>query len=261
MIKENELEQPVKIENTSKLVNESTVKEEKNLKLWKRIPCLGLLITMLRVIMTLLRQTGIKQLTNINPLVYQLYQSMFSLSMSIPWSVAADKAPFPPNEPKRVNSLIILRGVSTCMSSMAIYFALQNMAIGVFSMVVSTQPFFVIILGKIFLSEPCGLPEIFSMFLLLSGVVFVVKPPFIFPQDQLEEVKYGDNFYLAVGLLLLGTIMAGNVRVILRHLRFANLFFFSLTCFIQKAAHRKSHIIKRHYWCYNALPHHHCQWF
>ena len=214
-----DMEQEKKDGNTDALVNESENNVEKPLKLWKRIPCLGLLITVLRVTMTLIRHAGTKQLTGINPIVFQLYQLMFSLSLSVPWSVVADKPPFPTNESRLVTGLIIARGVFTCMSAMSIYFALQNMAIGDFSMIAACQPFFVIILSRVFLSEPCGLPEIFAVLLLLSGVVFVVKPPFIFKQDVLETAQYGDKYYLAVGLLLLGTVLAGSVRVILRRLR------------------------------------------
>ena len=85
-------------------------------------------------------------------------------------------------------------------------------------MVASTQPFFVIILAKIFLYEPCGVVEVVSIFLLFFGVTLVVKPPFLFPEDVLDG-RSGKYFYLAVGLLLLGTVAAANVRVILRQLR------------------------------------------
>jgi drug/metabolite transporter (DMT)-like permease len=212
----NDLNEPMMIETID---GADQVQEEKHLRLWKRIPCLGLILVLLRVTMSLIRQAGIKELVGISPLVYQIYQTMFSLSMSIPWSVAVDKGPFPPNEPRKVNGLFILRGISSCLTTLSVVFALQNMSIGTYSMVLATRPFFSLILAKIFLSEPFGIPEIITMILLFSGIIFVVKPPFIFPQDLLEDANYGENFYLAVGLLLLGTIMAGNVQVILRHLR------------------------------------------
>ena len=185
------LEQPVMIGTIDAV---DPVQEAKHQKLWKRIPCLGLILVLLRVTMCLIRQAGIKELVGINPLVYQIYQTMFSLSMSIQWSLAVDKGPFPPNEPRKVNGLIIFRGISSCLTTISVVFALQNMPIGTYSMVLATRPIFSLILAKVFLSEPFGIPEIFTMILLFSGIIFVVKPPFIFPQDLLEEKIYGENF-------------------------------------------------------------------
>jgi len=211
-----ELKEAVIVENLDTPDQEP---EHNHDKLWKRIPCLGLILTLTRVAMSLIRQAGIKELSGFTPLVYQIYQTMFSLSMSIPWSVAVDKGIFPPNEPRKLNCLLILRGVSSCLVSLGSVFALQNMPIGTFSMVLATRPFFSLVIARIFLSEPCGIPEIVTMALLFSGVIFVVKPPFIFPEDQVADVNHGDYFYLAVGLLLLGNLLSGNVMVILRHLR------------------------------------------
>merc|ERR1712013_392832 len=193
--------------------------EKKNERLWKKVPYLGLILTLLRVTINMIRQAGIKELTGISPMVYQMYQTMFSLSMSMSWSVWVRKEPFPTQEPRKVTFLLLLRGVSSCLTSLSCVFALQQMPLGTYSMVNSTRPFFSLILARFFLSEPCGIPECVTMALLLGGVLCVVKPPGIFPQDQIDYASYGEQFYLAVVLLLLGTITAGNTMVILRHLR------------------------------------------
>ena len=193
--------------------------EKKKERLWKKVPYLGLILTLLRVTINMIRQAGIKELTGISPMVYQMYQTMFSLSMSMSWSVWVRKEPFPTQEPRKVTFLLLLRGVSSCLTSLSCVFALQQMPLGTYSMVNSTRPFFSLILARFFLSEPCGIPECVTMALLLAGVLCVVKPPGIFPADQIDYASYGEQFYLAVVLLLLGTITAGNTMVILRHLR------------------------------------------
>ena len=216
----------VNVEEETIVVKSETLDEKvanRNDKLWKKVPYLGLMLTLLRVTINMIRQAGIKELTGISPMVYQLYQTMFSLSMSMSWSVWVGKEPFPTQEPRKVTFLLLLRGVSSCLTSLSCVFALQQMPLGTFSMVNCTRPFFSLVLARLFLSEPCGIPECVSMALLLAGVLCVVKPPGIFPADQLldqpDSDSYGEQFYLAVVLLLLGTITAGNTMVILRHLR------------------------------------------
>ena len=212
----------VTVEEETNALKAETLEEKAsntNEKLWKKVPYLGLMLTLLRVTINMIRQAGIKELTGISPMVYQLYQTMFSLSMSMSWSVWVGKEPFPTQEPRKVTFLLLLRGVSSCLTSLSCVFALQQMPLGTYSMVNCTRPFFSLVLARLFLSEPCGIPECMSMALLLAGVLCVVKPPGIFPADQIYYTSDGDQFYLAVVLLLLGTITAGNTMVILRHLR------------------------------------------
>ena len=67
------------------------------------------------------------------------------------------------------------------------------------------------------MKEPCGLVECVTLILMLTGLVLVIKPPFLFTQ-QLES-GYTEWFLLSALLLFLSTAIHSNVSIILRHLR------------------------------------------
>ena len=83
----------------------------------------------------------------------------------------------------------------------------------------ATKPIFVSLSAKLFLKEPCGLVEVLNMVLMLSGIIFVVKPPFLFPEDDPDSHSSDPAGGTAAICVLLTTILASNITVIIRKLR------------------------------------------
>ena len=135
----------------------------------------------------------------------------------MPWGILKDQPPFPSNQTAKDRVLIVARGVIACLQVMASYFALKQMPLGVQKMILSTRPVFTIIFARFFLKESCGLVECVTIILMLTGLVLVIKPPFLFTQ-QLES-GYTEWFLLSALLLFLSTAIHSNVSIILRHLR------------------------------------------
>ena len=184
---------------------------------WKRIAGFGLMLIILKNIISIFADIIVKKIPNIHPVTLILYRSIISLSIAMPWGILQDQPPFPSNQTAKDRVLIVARGVIACLQVMASYFALKQMPLGVQKMILSTRPVFTIIFARFFLKESCGLVECVTIVLMLTGLVLVIKPPFLFTQ-QLES-GYTEWFLLSALLLFLSTAIHSNVSIILRHLR------------------------------------------
>jgi len=84
-------------------------------------------------------------------------------------------------------------------------------------MISALMPIFVSLSGRIFLKESFGKWEISSFLVMLSGVMCVVKPPFLFSSSS--DSSHDNTFWLAAGVLVAAKALQSNSLIILRHLR------------------------------------------
>lgn len=84
-------------------------------------------------------------------------------------------------------------------------------------MMVATKPMFVTISARLFLKEPCGIFEIVNIVMMVVGVFFVMKPPFVFGVDK--EDMYDTETLKAAIAVFVTTALSANITVILRQLR------------------------------------------
>lgn len=77
---------------------------------------------------------------------------------------------------------------------------------------VYSSPVFVMIMSHIWLREPCGFYRTFIVFFLVTGVVFITKPPFIFINPDIKHT-YNILGYVAA---LFGTIFTAMNIVVMR---------------------------------------------
>ena len=112
---------------------------------WKRIPVFGLMLIILKNIISIFADIIVKKIPNIHPVTLILFRSIISLSIAMPWGILKDQPPFPSNQTAKDRVLIVARGVIACLQVMASYFALKQMPLGVQKMILSTRPVFTII--------------------------------------------------------------------------------------------------------------------
>jgi len=95
--------------------------EGKNLQkksLLKRIPYLGYVFVVIKCLIYSVHSLGVKEL-NLDPNLIVFYRSFLMFTMSIPWTIAVDKPPFPTNTKFMVHGLIFLRGIISFSGALA----------------------------------------------------------------------------------------------------------------------------------------------
>lgn len=90
------------------------------------------------------------------------------------------------------------------------------------SVIIFSTPVFVAIFSRIFLGEPCGLFNIFTIGLTLLGIIFIVKPPSIFGSDVIAPSELDMNTSNSVWgpvAAILSAIFGANAMIFIRLLR------------------------------------------
>jgi drug/metabolite transporter (DMT)-like permease len=87
------------------------------------------------------------------------------------------------------------------------------------SVIIFSTPVFVAIFSRVFLGEPCGLFNIFTIALTLLGIVFIVKPPSLFSEDEMVEGTTSSNYFWGPLAAIASAIFTANAMIIIRILR------------------------------------------
>ena len=119
------------------------------------------------------------------------------------------------NSPKTFR-ILILRGVSTTLSTLCFYESIQRIPMGDASSISFCSIFFAGLISRVWLKEPYTLMDVLFACLSVVGVTFISKPPFIF--TQLQNSQYGVEEYLGIVFALLAAFMLGLQFTITRRL-------------------------------------------
>ena len=86
------------------------------------------------------------------------------------------------------------------------------------ALITATSPIFTVFSARIFIKEPILNIDLLNVICIVIGMVFIVKPPFLFGQSQV--VNYDANaLYALVALILSSIFIQSNVYVSLRLLK------------------------------------------
>jgi len=114
------------------------------------------------------------------------------------------------------------------------YLGVLYVPIGDAMTIIFTAPIFTMIFSFIFLRLRQGIWKIIFAFILIVGVILVVRPPFIFPQTIYNlETQYvnetylnddsvsknGSMYWIGVGICVLAAACTGLINVVLNHLK------------------------------------------
>ena len=124
--------------------------------------------------------------------------------------------------------VLLIRGTLGPLGSIALYNALDRIALGDAVSITFTNAVFAGIFGKLFLNEKYTLLDFFFASVSFIGVVLISKPSFIFGKD---EKNYEGYELVGVGLALLNAITISLVMIAIRSLGkvnpVLNVFYFS----------------------------------
>ena len=98
------------------------------------------------------------------------------------------------------------------------YFLLQNLPLTDAALITATSPIFTVFYARIFVKEPILAIDLLNVIFIICGMTLIVKPPFIFGQNDI--FNYDSNATYALIALILGSIfLQPNVYVCLRLLK------------------------------------------
>lgn len=124
-------------------------------------------------------------------------------------------------EGKRI--MLVLRCFVGTTGLMLSFYAFRHMPLADSSVIIFSTPVFVTIFSRLFLKEPCGPFNVFTVFLTLIGVVLITRPPAIFGDSipSLIDDQVVDRNYDIWGPVaaISSTLFGANAYVLLRALK------------------------------------------
>ncbi|KAJ8982046.1 hypothetical protein NQ317_001741 [Molorchus minor] len=139
-------------------------------------PYLGLILATLSSLFFSLCSVIVKWMTDIDPMALAAYRYLGVLLPAIPIVIYRQEKVFPKG--KRI--MLLLRSFTGTAALMLSFYAFRHMPLADASVIVFSVPVFTGIFARMFLKEPCGLFNVFSVILTLIGVVFITRPPSLF---------------------------------------------------------------------------------
>nr|XP_023024453.1 solute carrier family 35 member G1 [Leptinotarsa decemlineata] len=179
-------------------------------------PYLGLLLATLSSLFFSLCSVIVKWMTDINPMALAAYRYLGVLLPAIPIVIYREEKVFPKG--KRI--MLLMRSFTGTAALMLSFYAFRHMPLADASVIVFSVPVFTGIFARMFLKEPCGLFNIFSVVLTLIGVVFITRPPILFGDtvNSLGETGQRPEMWGAVAAFS-ATLFGANAYVLLRALK------------------------------------------
>ena len=99
-----------------------------------------------------------------------------------------------------------------------LYVFFQKVPLGDAMMIAATAPLFTIFYARMFLKETISVLDLMNLALVFGGVIFIVKPPFLFG-SLVGYNKDSTSLYAMIGLLVGSLLLMAPIYVILRKLK------------------------------------------
>lgn len=119
--------------------------------------------------------------------------------------------------------ILLLRCFVGTTGLMLSFYAFRHMPLADASVIIFSTPVFVAIFAKLFLKEPCGVFNIFTILLTLFGVILITRPAILFgdttsANEQISDRESSNNVWGAVAAIS-STLFGANAYVTLRALK------------------------------------------
>lgn len=179
-------------------------------------PYLGLILATLSSLFFSLCSVIVKWMVEIDPMALAAYRYLGVLLPAIPIALYKQEPFFPKG--KRI--MLLLRSFTGTAALMLSFYAFRHMPLADASVIVFSVPVFTAIFARMFLKEPCGLFNVFSIVLTLIGVILITRPPLLFGNmiDSLGESNERTELWGAVAAFS-ATLFGATAYVLLRALK------------------------------------------
>jgi len=130
--------------------------------------------------------------------------------------------------------MLLLRSVFGFVAMAFAFSGVERLAIGDATVLVMLSPLVAAIGGVFILKEPWKLSEAAGLLLSLAGAIFIVRPPFLFGNDQTGAAKHPN--FIGVTFALLAALFAGFAFIMVRILGTSSKMPWPNVCFAQSLA-------------------------
>ncbi|KAI4454626.1 acyl-malonyl condensing enzyme-related [Holotrichia oblita] len=181
-----------------------------------KCPYLGLILATLSSLFFSLCSVIVKWMTHVDPMALAAYRYLGVLLPAIPIVIYKQEPLFPKG--KRI--MLLMRSFMGTAALMLSFYAFRHMPLADASVIVFSVPVFTGIFARMFLKEPCGLFNVFSIILTLIGVVLITRPPLLFSETvySLGNSTERTEIWGAVAAFS-ATLFGANAYVLLRALK------------------------------------------
>lgn len=120
--------------------------------------------------------------------------------------------------PPGSRALLFIQGLVGGGTLVLLFYSFRLLPLGDAATIIFSSPVFVMIMSHIWLREPCGFYRTFIVVLLVSGVVFITKPPFLFTGHGPDLLPGESETYNVIGYCcaLFGTLFTAMNIVVMR---------------------------------------------
>ncbi|XP_017771121.1 PREDICTED: solute carrier family 35 member G1 [Nicrophorus vespilloides] len=181
-----------------------------------RCPYLGLILATLSSLFFSLCSVIVKWMTDVDPMALAAYRYLGVLLPAIPIVIYKGEPLFPKG--KRI--MLLLRSFTGTAALMLSFYAFRHMPLADASVIVFSVPVFTAIFARMFLKEPCGLFNAFSVVVTLIGVILITRPPILFSEtvESFGDSNQKTGVWSAVAAFS-ATLFGANAYVLLRALK------------------------------------------
>merc|ERR1711936_1005172 len=156
----------------------------------------------------------VKKVEAVDPFTIAFYRFLGILLPSVSIVIYRQEDPFP----KESRLLLIVRSVFGASNLLIIFYGLKHMPMADVNMISAGSPIWVVIFARVFLKERLLVFDIINIFITLLGIVFIIRPPFIFGYDP--QFEFDNQYYIAGVIVFSGSVLLqSTVYIILRMLK------------------------------------------
>eukprot|EP00090_Calanus_glacialis_P012853 TRINITY_DN21480_c0_g1_i2.p1 TRINITY_DN21480_c0_g1~~TRINITY_DN21480_c0_g1_i2.p1 ORF type:complete len:347 (-),score=48.63 TRINITY_DN21480_c0_g1_i2:38-1078(-) len=179
-----------------------------------KLPMLGLFIAFISASLFGLCNVIVKQVRDVDPFTIAFYRF---IGIGLPASsivIYRSEDPFP----KGKRWLLVVRSILGASNLLIHFYGLKHMPMADANMISAASPIWVVIFARVFLKEPLKSFDIINVFVTLLGILFIIRPPFLFGYDPLFE--FDNQYYIAGVIVFFGSVLfQSNVYILLRMLK------------------------------------------
>lgn len=137
----------------------------------------GIFLALVSGMFFTLSSAAVKALRSVDPMELLVIRSLVQVIVVLPVALYSGAGVL---GPKGHRGLLQLQGVVGALTLVLLFFSFRRLPLGDATTIIFSSPVFVLILSFLFLREPCGFFRTLVVCMLLTGVVLISKPPFLF---------------------------------------------------------------------------------
>lgn len=119
--------------------------------------------------------------------------------------------------PRGRRCALVARSVLGVIHLVTHYHGVQRIPLGDANMISAAVPIWTVLIGRVFLKEQLKMIDVFNVALTLVGLVFIIRPPFLYGYDPTFVV---DEAYFSAALIVFGgSILQALLYILLRVLK------------------------------------------